>query len=97
MRRQDHATSAQRVFGTLSKWIGTRSQTLGGIFVCALAVYLVYGSKSATPSEVGFSLSMATGFSSQILFLVTTFNELEGQYFCLLPICVDDVYMMLNF
>jgi hypothetical protein len=77
-RTMDRRTSAARTFFTLSKWIGTRTQTLGAGFVGALAVYLVYGPRPADPSTVGFSLNVAAGFSSQILWLVTTLNELEG-------------------
>jgi hypothetical protein len=77
-KRMDHNTHVARTFYTLSKWIGVRSQTLGGGFVMALAAYLVYG-PATDPSTIGFSLNMATSFSSQILWLVTTFNELEGE------------------
>jgi hypothetical protein len=77
-RQMDRRTSAARTFFTLSKWIGTRTQTLSAGFVGALAVYLVYGPRPADPAAVGFSLNVAAGFSSQILWLVTTLNELEG-------------------
>jgi hypothetical protein len=59
--------------------ITTRIDALSSIFVASLAMYLLYGPNKIDPSNVGFSLSMAVGFSGMILFWVRIVNDLEGR------------------
>jgi hypothetical protein len=48
------------------------------VFTAGLAAYLVYGRNVATgASNTGFSLNMAIGFSSLILWWVRDLNEFE--------------------
>ncbi|KAJ7102323.1 hypothetical protein B0H15DRAFT_943257 [Mycena belliarum] len=51
---------------------------LGGIFSASLAYYLVYF-QSHSPSNIGFSLNMAIGFSGMILWWVRVLNDFEIQ------------------
>ncbi|TFY68446.1 hypothetical protein EVJ58_g1015 [Rhodofomes roseus] len=74
--RINRYTRATRAFWGLNGWVTIRITTLGSAFSAALAAYLVYG-KSITASNTGFSLNMAVGFSSMILWWVAIFNELE--------------------
>ncbi|KAH9907116.1 ABC transporter type 1, transmembrane domain-containing protein [Fomitopsis serialis] len=74
--RINRYTRASRTFWNLNRWVGIRITSLGSFFSAALAAYLVYG-KANTASNTGFSLNMAVGFSSMILWWVRFFNELE--------------------
>ncbi|KZV64704.1 hypothetical protein PENSPDRAFT_656364 [Peniophora sp. CONT] len=78
-KRIDDYTRTGRTFYNLNRWISTRTDILGGAFSAALGVYLVYGptSSNALPSNVGFSLTMAVGFSSMILWWVRIYNDFE--------------------
>ncbi|KZV64708.1 P-loop containing nucleoside triphosphate hydrolase protein [Peniophora sp. CONT] len=78
-KRIDDYTRTGRTFYNLNRWISTRIDVLGGLFTAALGTYLVYGptSSSALPSNVGFSLTMAVGFSSMILWWVRIYNDFE--------------------
>ncbi|CAL1696193.1 unnamed protein product [Somion occarium] len=74
--RIDRYSRAARTFYNLNRWICVRIETLGGIYQAALATYLVYfGSVNA--SNVGFSLAMAVGFSSTILWWIRLINDFE--------------------
>jgi len=81
LRRIDKVTRPSRVFYNLNRWISIRVDVIGNIFSSALAVYLVYGTgaihKPGTAASVGFSLNMAVGFSSMILWWVRCLNEFE--------------------
>jgi len=59
-------------------WVCVRIDSLGALFTAGLAAYLVYGG-SLTPrsNNTGFSLNMAVGFSSMILWWVRVLNEFE--------------------
>ncbi|CCM00626.1 uncharacterized protein FIBRA_02662 [Fibroporia radiculosa] len=59
-----------------NRWVFIRTDSLAALFSASLGAYLVY-SGSATASDTGFSLSMAVGFSSYILYAVRMFNEFE--------------------
>ena len=61
----------------LDRWIGIRLDTLGQIFTASLAFYLIYGNVTDNPSTVGFTISMAAGFSELILWWVRFYNEFE--------------------
>ncbi|KAJ3564415.1 hypothetical protein NP233_g8309 [Leucocoprinus birnbaumii] len=78
MERINRYTRAARVFYNLNRWVCVRIDTISGLFAAGLAAYLVYF-KSNSPSNVGFSLNMATWFSSMILWWIRHFNEFEVQ------------------
>ena len=81
LRRIDKVTRPTRVFWNLNRWIGIRVDAVGTIFSSALAIYLVYGTgaihKPGSAADVGFSLNMAVGFSTMILWWVRCLNEFE--------------------
>ena len=60
------------------RWISVRIDALGAMFTAGLAAYLVYGRNVVTgASNTGFSLNMAIGFSSLILWWVRDLNQFE--------------------
>ncbi|KIO02467.1 hypothetical protein M404DRAFT_9898 [Pisolithus tinctorius Marx 270] len=59
-----------------TRWVCIRIDFIGGLFTSALAAYLVYG-RTSEAGNVGFSLNMAVGFSSMILFWVRILNNAE--------------------
>ncbi|CAL1706378.1 unnamed protein product [Somion occarium] len=75
-RRIDQYTRAQRQFWDLNRWINVRMNLLASLFASSLAAYLTYGT-SITASKAGFSLNMAVGFSSMILWWVRFLNMVE--------------------
>ncbi|KAI5124482.1 hypothetical protein M0805_008364 [Coniferiporia weirii] len=77
MYRIDRYTRSARTFYNLNRWVCIRMDTLGGIFAAGLAAYLVYGERLDMPSNTGFSLNMAVGFSSMILWWVRILNDFE--------------------
>ncbi|KAI0068093.1 P-loop containing nucleoside triphosphate hydrolase protein, partial [Artomyces pyxidatus] len=79
--RINRYTRMGRTYYDLNRWIGLRIDLLAGLITSGLAAYLIYGpgSKTALPSDTGFSLTMAVSFSSMILWLVTMFNQFEVQ------------------
>ncbi|KAF7369374.1 ATP-binding cassette transporter [Mycena venus] len=64
--RIDKYTRTARTFYNLNRWVSIRIDALGSLFAAALAYYLVYF-QDHNPSNVGFSLNMAIGFSGMIL------------------------------
>ncbi|THH01527.1 hypothetical protein EW026_g1193 [Hermanssonia centrifuga] len=76
--RINRFTRVQRTFWDLNRWISVRSELLAGSFSTALSAYLVYGQRSDAAST-GFTLTMAVGFSSMVLWWVRNFNEFEVQ------------------
>ncbi|KAL1674317.1 P-loop containing nucleoside triphosphate hydrolase protein [Schizophyllum commune] len=75
-------TRAARISFDLQRWITIRMDALGSAFSTLLAIYLVYFSKTSEigASTTGFSLNMAVGFSSMILFWVRMMNIVEGDW-----------------
>ncbi|KAH9059056.1 hypothetical protein EDB87DRAFT_1577854 [Lactarius vividus] len=76
-RRIDKYSRANRSFWNMNRkvestrWINLRTDFLGGLFAASLAAYLIYvPSEHSLPSDTGFSLTMAIGFSSLILWWV---------------------------
>ncbi|KAF8649799.1 hypothetical protein AX16_005565 [Volvariella volvacea WC 439] len=67
-----------RAFYHLNRWISVRIDAIGGLFAAALAAWLVYF-QGLQASTTGFSLNMAVGFSSMILWWVRVFNDFEVQ------------------
>ncbi|KAJ7456632.1 hypothetical protein FB451DRAFT_1048362 [Mycena latifolia] len=81
LERIDKYTRTARTFYNLNRWICIRIDALGGIFAASLAYYLVYF-QSHSPSNIGFSLNMAIGFSGMILWwasIVRVLNDFEIQ------------------
>ncbi|KAJ7670138.1 P-loop containing nucleoside triphosphate hydrolase protein, partial [Mycena polygramma] len=78
MERIDRLTRASRTFGNLNRWVTVRTSLLSGLFTAFLAYYLVYF-QNHRPSNVGFTLNMAIGFSRGILAWVQRFNQFEVQ------------------
>ncbi|KDQ30408.1 hypothetical protein PLEOSDRAFT_1053612 [Pleurotus ostreatus PC15] len=76
--RIDKYTRASRTFYNLNRWICIRIDAFGNLFAVALAAYLLYGVRQGA-SNTGFSLNMAVGFSSMILYWVRVYNEFEVQ------------------
>ncbi|KAL0950645.1 hypothetical protein HGRIS_007433 [Hohenbuehelia grisea] len=76
--RIDKYTRAARTNYNLNRWVCVRIDLLGCLFTSGLAAYLVYG-RTQTAANTGFSLNMAVGFSSMILWWVRVFNEFEVQ------------------
>ncbi|KAJ7778321.1 hypothetical protein B0H16DRAFT_1711830 [Mycena metata] len=76
--RIDKYTRTARTFYNLNRWICVRIDALGGMFAASLAYYLVYF-QSHSPSNIGFSLNMAIGFSGLILWWVRVLNDFEIQ------------------
>ncbi|KAF9229723.1 P-loop containing nucleoside triphosphate hydrolase protein [Gyrodon lividus] len=74
--RIDRYSKSARMFYNLNRWICIRIDFIGSLFTTALAAYLVYGS-TRDAANVGFSLNMAVGFSSMILFWVRILNDVE--------------------
>ncbi|TCD60867.1 hypothetical protein EIP91_009386 [Steccherinum ochraceum] len=79
-KRIDHWLRAEITFWNLNRWVSVRSSVIAGMFAAGLATYLVYGSQVNSASTTGFSLTMAVGFSSMILWFVRLLNmaEVEG-------------------
>ncbi|VDC01967.1 unnamed protein product [Peniophora sp. CBMAI 1063] len=78
-RRIDEYTRAARTFYDLNRWVGIRIDGLAGLFTAVLAAYMVYGPghEKFLPSDIGFSLNMAVGFSGLIIWLVRFVNAFE--------------------
>ncbi|TDL28857.1 P-loop containing nucleoside triphosphate hydrolase protein [Rickenella mellea] len=77
MTRIDRYTRAARTFYNLNRWVCIRIDALGGLFAAALAAWLIYRQDLSKASNIGFSLNMAVGFSSMILWWVRVLNEFE--------------------
>ena len=81
LRRIDKVTRPTRTFYNLNRWISIRVDAVGTTFSTALAAYLVYGTgaiyKPGSAANIGFSLNMAVGFSTMILWWVRCLNEFE--------------------
>ncbi|KAH8977506.1 hypothetical protein EDB92DRAFT_772241 [Lactarius akahatsu] len=77
-RRIDKYSRANRSFWNMNRWINLRIDFLGGLFAASLAAYLIYvPDERSLPSDTGFSLTMAIGFSGLILWWVRSLNEFE--------------------
>lgn len=77
LNRIDRYTKSGRMFYNLNRWVCVRIDIIGGGFSAVLAAYLVYGRGVHEASNIGFSLNMAVGFSSMILWWVRILNEVE--------------------
>ncbi|KAH9166017.1 hypothetical protein EDB89DRAFT_2076263 [Lactarius sanguifluus] len=62
----------------IDRWINLRTDFLGGLFAASLAACLIYlPNERPLPSDTGFSLTMAIGFSGLILWWVRNLNNFE--------------------
>ena len=79
--RIDKFSRPARTFYNLNRWISIRIDIIGALFSSGLAAYLVYGTgaihRPGHAAAIGFSLNMAVGFSSMILWWVRILNEFE--------------------
>ncbi|KAF5389262.1 hypothetical protein D9757_003539 [Collybiopsis confluens] len=78
MTRIDHYSRSARIFYNLQRWMAMRTETLAGIFCASLAWYLVYFTNYSA-SEVGFVLNLAVMFSTGMVWLLLSVNELEAE------------------
>ncbi|KAH6916799.1 ATP-binding cassette transporter [Coprinopsis sp. MPI-PUGE-AT-0042] len=78
LARIDRYSRAYRIYCNLNRWLCLRADVLAGIFAGGLATYLVYF-QDRTASNTGFSLNMAIGFSSLIMWWIRVFNDFEVQ------------------
>ncbi|KAI0782161.1 multidrug resistance-associated ABC transporter [Abortiporus biennis] len=76
-KRIDRMSRTARIFFDLNRWIGVRTDALAWGFSAALAAYLTYGKSHVGSANTGFSLTMATGFSSLLLIWIRIFNLFE--------------------
>ncbi|KAK1228100.1 hypothetical protein PQX77_008871 [Marasmius sp. AFHP31] len=74
--RINHYSRPARTFYNLNRWIDVRIDAIGNIFSTALAIYLVYVAQQ-NPSNTGYSLNMAVGFSGMILWWIRFVNMFE--------------------
>ncbi|KAH9939278.1 uncharacterized protein BXZ73DRAFT_99482 [Epithele typhae] len=75
-RRVNKYVRTARAFYNLNRWVSIRIDALGAAFAAGLAAYLVYG-RTTHAGNIGFSLNMAVGFSSMILWWIRVLNEFE--------------------
>ncbi|KAF7322651.1 ATP-binding cassette transporter [Mycena chlorophos] len=78
LARIDKYTRTARTFYNLNRWVCVRIDALSGLFAASLAYYLVYY-RSFNPSNVGFTLNMAIGFSGMVLWWIRVLNDFEIQ------------------
>ncbi|RPD70679.1 P-loop containing nucleoside triphosphate hydrolase protein [Lentinus tigrinus ALCF2SS1-7] len=74
--RIDRYSRAAITHVNLNRWVGIRVDLIGTMFSTSLAAYLTYGGHLSA-SNTGFSLAMATAFTSTIMHSVRMFNEFE--------------------
>ncbi|THU95701.1 P-loop containing nucleoside triphosphate hydrolase protein, partial [Dendrothele bispora CBS 962.96] len=78
LKHIDFYSRPSRTFYNLNRWIDIRVDALANLFAASLAAYLVYYAHQSS-SNVGFSLNMAVGFSSGILWWIRMANMFETQ------------------
>ena len=77
-KKIDTSIRCSVVFQHLNRWIGIRSDALGGFFAATVALYLVYG-WDVNAAGVGFTLSIVAGFCRRILHWIRLYNFVEVQ------------------
>ncbi|EGO28521.1 hypothetical protein SERLADRAFT_354415 [Serpula lacrymans var. lacrymans S7.9] len=77
LARIDRYTKVARMFYNLNRWVGIRIDAFSAMFSASLAAYLTYGNSLASASDIGFSLNMAVGFSTMMLWWVRMMNDIE--------------------
>ncbi|KAJ6559886.1 P-loop containing nucleoside triphosphate hydrolase protein [Mycena capillaripes] len=78
LKRINKYTRAARILSNLDRWVGIRLAAVANILSAILATYLVYFVHTRA-NNVGFSLNMAAGFSTRILFWVRIWNDVQIQ------------------
>ncbi|KAI0351013.1 multidrug resistance-associated ABC transporter [Trametes cingulata] len=73
--RIDKYSRAAFIYSGLSRWITVREDLMGTALTAALAGYLVYAARLSA-ANAGFAMSMAIGFSANILYWVRLINNL---------------------
>ncbi|KAI0741256.1 P-loop containing nucleoside triphosphate hydrolase protein [Daedaleopsis nitida] len=76
-KRVDRHTRAEIADRVLNYWMSVRVDFMGSIFTTALAIYLTYVSRLSA-SNTGFSLTVATTFSSNLFAWVRFGNDFEA-------------------
>ncbi|KAF8515052.1 ATP-binding cassette transporter [Hysterangium stoloniferum] len=79
LKRIDEYTRPARIYNGINRWIGVRIEAIGATFPACLALYLAYSKIFHTPSEIGFSLTMAVAFSDRILECIRVLNKIQVQ------------------
>ncbi|KAF5334422.1 hypothetical protein D9758_017870 [Tetrapyrgos nigripes] len=74
----DFYSRPSRAYYNLNRWIDIRVNVLANMFTAGLGAYLIYLSHQ-TASNIGFSLNMAVGFSTGILWWIQIANMFETQ------------------
>ncbi|KAL1942566.1 hypothetical protein VTO73DRAFT_6168 [Trametes versicolor] len=74
--RIDRYTRVAVTHQNLDRWIWARIDLIGTIFATSLAIYLTYIAKM-NASDTGFSLNMATAFSTVIFRVILEFNQVQ--------------------
>jgi len=93
LHRIDEVARAPRTFYNLNRWISIRTDAVTTTFSTVLAIYLVHATgaiqKPGSAVNVGFSLNMAVGFGTMILWWVRCLKEFEvgGNRYDLLALC----------
>ncbi|KAK1236146.1 hypothetical protein PQX77_000617 [Marasmius sp. AFHP31] len=72
----DKYSRTARTFYDANRWIGVRMDFLAGLFASGLSAYLVYV-QSYSAANTGFALTMAIGFSQNILYWIRNTNDFE--------------------
>lgn len=76
--RIDRHSRIRSLVNGLFRWLGVRVDLLGNLYLTGLACYLLYGPYIGA-SNTGFTLNVATDFSTLLLSWLTFFNSLEIQ------------------
>ncbi|KAG9012444.1 hypothetical protein FRB94_006059 [Tulasnella sp. JGI-2019a] len=76
--RIDYYSRPAHTYWNLNRWISIRMDTLGALFGASLAAYLVYR-PGVDAGTTGFSLAMASNFTSVLLWAVRITNDFEVQ------------------
>ncbi|KAJ8084403.1 hypothetical protein PM082_003172 [Marasmius tenuissimus] len=76
MNHIDKYSRAARTFYDANRWIGIRMEILAGLFASGLSAYLVYV-QNYSAANTGFALTMAIGFSQNILYWIRNTNDFE--------------------
>ncbi|KAI0328372.1 multidrug resistance-associated ABC transporter [Cubamyces sp. BRFM 1775] len=74
--RLDRYNRAALIYYGLNRWITVRVDLMGTVLSVALAAYIIYVARLSA-SDAGFAMTMAAGFSINILFWVRTINHLQ--------------------
>ncbi|KAI0656583.1 multidrug resistance-associated ABC transporter [Cubamyces menziesii] len=74
--RLDRYNRAALIYNGLNRWVTVRVDSMGNVLSLALAAYIIYVARLSA-SDAGFAMTMAAGFSINVLFWVRTVNHLQ--------------------